>query len=304
VGRVAASHPELKERLEALVSTRDLRVRVQADPVSLVHRFDSSDDREVAGLVAALLAFGRVDGIRRSAGRVLQSLGPHPADAIAIAPREDLARRLRGFAHRIYRGPDLASLLWNAASLRRTEGSLGGALARRLEDTGGDVREALARWADQLRGPHPSRSLAHLVPDPRAASACKRLWLYLRWMIRGPDGVDMGIWDLQPSLLLIPLDTHVHRISVNLGLTSRRTASWRAAQDVTRVLCQLDPLDPVRYDFALCHLGISRECPSRRDPVRCHSCVLRTVCRVWRPTRSGRRAVTVGESTAASPARG
>ncbi len=100
-------------------------------------------------------------------------------------------------------------------------------------------------------------------------------------MVRPADGVDLGLWPLPTSALLVPLDTHVHRIARNLGLTQRRDASFRTAEEVTAVLRGFDPADPVKYDFALCHLGVSRECPSRPDPERCARCVLRTVCVQW-----------------------
>ncbi len=119
------------------------------------------------------------------------------------------------------------------------------------------------------------------MPDPRAGSACKRLLLYVRWMVRPADGVDLGLWPLDPSLLVIPVDTHIHRIGRNLGLTERNDASWRTAEEITAALRHLDAADPVRYDFALCHMGVSRDCPSRRDPAKCEPCVLRPVCRAY-----------------------
>jgi uncharacterized protein (TIGR02757 family) len=139
----------------------------------------------------------------------------------------------------------------------------------------------MARFADTLRGDAPSRALRHLVSDPRAGSACKRLFLYARWMVRRADGVDLGLWPLAPSSLLIPVDTHIHRISRNLGFTTRRTATWATAEEITSALRKLDPDDPVKYDFALCHLGVSRECPSRPDPIKCARCLLQDVCSVW-----------------------
>jgi hypothetical protein len=163
-------------------------------------------------------------------------------------------------------------------------------MANFLSAAGGALRPALARFAAGLRGGRPSPGMAHLVPDPTAGSACKRLLLYLRWMVRPADGVDLGLWPLPPSMLIVPLDTHVHRISRNLGLTARRTPSWAAAEEVTAALRQLDPVDPVRYDFALCHLGISRDCPSRLDPIVCARCVLRRACSHGRSLRVNRRA--------------
>ncbi|MDQ3031551.1 MAG: DUF2400 domain-containing protein, partial [Myxococcota bacterium] len=184
---------------------------------------------------------------------------------------------------------DVAAMLAGAAALRREHGSLGAAFALFLarRDRSGLAPddafvEALADLADALRGRDPSRGLKHLVPDPRAGSACKRLLLWLRWMVRPADGVDLGLWAIDPGRLVIPVDTHVHRIAQNLGLTRRRDASMRTAAEITAALRTFDPHDPVRYDFAICHLGVSRECPSRRDPERCARCVLQDACRHWR----------------------
>jgi uncharacterized protein (TIGR02757 family) len=119
------------------------------------------------------------------------------------------------------------------------------------------------------------------LPDARGPGASKRWNLYLRWMVRGPDAVDLGAWrGLVPaSVLVVPLDTHVHRVARCLGLTRRRDASWRTAEEITAALRRIDPDDPVRFDFALCHLGMSGACPARRDPARCAVCPLEGVCR-------------------------
>lgn len=271
----------LKERLDALLETHDAASHRAADPVSFVHRYDDPDDREVVGLVASSVAFGNVKAIRASVARALDALGPRPSETVRTASRTELGERLEGFVHRVYRGPDLAALLSHAGEVRRREGSLGVSLARRLERSG-DFREALAELASELRGPDPARGLAHLVPDPRAGSACKRLLLYARWMSRPADGVDLGLWPIPPSRLVIPVDTHIHRIAKNLGLTARNDASWRTAEEITAQLRRLDADDPVKYDFALCHLGVSRQCPSRRDEEKCGACVLRPVCTQWR----------------------
>jgi uncharacterized protein (TIGR02757 family) len=122
-----------------------------------------------------------------------------------------------------------------------------------------------------------------LLPRPADGSACKRPLLFLRWVARPDDGVDLGLWTaLDPARLVVPLDTHVHRIGYWIGLTSRRTASWRTALEVTAALRALDPADPTRFDFALAHLGISRDCPGRPEPRACTPCPLRAHCRAWR----------------------
>src|SRR5262249_40687101 len=152
-----------------------------------------------------------------------------------------LVRLLQGFVHRTYTGRDVAHVLFRAARIQRELGGLGLAFQAHMESTSGDLRESLARFADELRGASNSRSLLHFVSDPRPGSSRKRLLLYLRWMIRPADGVDLGIWPLSPSVLLIPVDTHVHRIARNLGLTARKNASWRTAEEITRVLRTFDP---------------------------------------------------------------
>jgi uncharacterized protein (TIGR02757 family) len=271
----------IREHLDALLASCDAESTRSRDPVDFVHGYQEPRDQEIVGLVAASLAFGNALAARRSIDRALTMLGPGPAMMVAGASHAELRSRLQGFVHRIYRGEHLASVLWRAGELFREHETLGNAFAHFYRASEGDFREGLARFADALRGDATSRSVRHLVSDPRAGSACKRLVLYARWMVRPADGVDLGLWPIAPSELVIPVDTHIHRISRNLGLTNRRTATWAAAEEITAALRKFDPEDPVKYDFALCHLGVSRECPSRPDPAKCERCVLQNVCSVW-----------------------
>jgi uncharacterized protein (TIGR02757 family) len=274
--------PDMREKLDALVASTDARARLDADPLGLVRALPPAE-REVGGLIAATLAFGNVVAIRKSITRVYDALDGAPSHAADTMSEALLRSRLRTFVHRVYRGEHVARMLARAGALRRAHGSLGEALAARitLQSTQGLV-DGLADWSEALRGPDPARGLAHLLPDPAKGSASKRLFLYLRWMVRPDDGVDLGLWPIAPRLLVIPVDTHVHRIAKNLGLTRRNDASLRTALEITEGLRRLDPDDPVRYDFALCHLGVSRECPSRRVEEKCARCVVRSVCTRWR----------------------
>jgi len=123
----------------------------------------------------------------------------------------------------------------------------------------------------------------HVLPDPRAGGAMKRLLLFLRWMIRPADGIDLGVWRrVSTRRLLMPVDVHIHRLSRNLGLTARRDVSWKTATEITQALRELDADDPTRYDFSLCHLGMVQDCPSRADPTRCEGCGVKPVCIHWR----------------------
>jgi len=279
----------IRERLDALLENHDATRTRSRDPVDFVHRYSSVEDREIVGLLASSLAFGNAVAARQSIARALDMIGDTPAMTARETQVRGLERKLSGFTHRIYRGQHVATMLSRAGRLQRRHGTLGAAFATLHRESGGVFRESLASFADRLRGANPDRSMRHLVSDPRAGSACKRLVLYARWMVRPADGVDLGLWPIAASALVIPVDTHIHRISQNLRLTRRRTASWATAEEITASLRKLDPDDPVKYDFALCHLGVSRECPSRPDMDKCSACALQDVCSVW-ARRRGRSA--------------
>jgi len=282
----------LRPLLEALTRTLDRGARLAADPVELPRRYRSPGDQEVAGLLAAALAYGRADLFKPILVRLLAELGPSPAraaEAFAAAPDP---RAFAWFRYRFNRPADLAALLAAIGHLRRVHGSLGARFAALYALGGGGpaaLRPALAAFAAELRGAPPvagllrgrgPRGLRHLLPDAAGPGAAKRWNLYLRWMVRGPDAVDLGAWPGLPrSALVVPLDTHVMRVSRCLGLTRRRDASWRTAEEITASLRRIDPEDPVRFDFALCHLGMSGACPARPRAGTCRACPLAAVCK-------------------------
>jgi uncharacterized protein (TIGR02757 family) len=269
----------LRRRLDDLAASFDAS-RIHPDPLEIVRRHRGRADLEVAGLVAAGLAFGGVETILASVRRALAPLGPRPAAGLAGAGDRELRAALRGFRHRWVDGDDVAALLGSVRRLREEHGSLEDAFL--AGDPGGPTVEgALSAFAARLRRADPGfarRGAAAFVPSPADGSACKRPLLYLRWMARR-DGVDTGAWrGLDPSRLVLPLDTHVARIARALGILRRKSDDWRAALEATASLRLLDPSDPVRYDFALCRLGILDLCPRKRDPVKCRACGLYDVC--------------------------
>ncbi len=275
--------------LESLRERAELARRVDRDPVSLVRLYAQPADQEVAGLICASLAYGRVDLFKPVLRRLLAKMGPSPAAFCRHLRARDLAA-FRGLVYRFNLGADLACLAWAIGDALRVHGSLEAlfltALAPVLRP--GDLQAALAAFTGWLRGRDfavvvralgEPRALGHLLPDPRRGGASKRLLLYLRWMARGPDAVDLGAWrGLPPARLIIPVDTHVGRMALNLGLTRRRDLSWRTAEEITAALRRIDPDDPVKYDFALCHFGMSGACPSRRSAPTCRACPLLEVC--------------------------
>jgi uncharacterized protein (TIGR02757 family) len=274
----------VKRALEAVRTRCDVATRRESDPVCFAHRYAGRHDREIVALVASSIAFGNVTTIRAKCEDLLVRLGPSPARA-GDRPAE-VRRRLGGWKHRVFRGDDLARLITGARAVQREHGSLGGLFADELRRTA-DLREALARWCDAIRraggltADGRRRGPAHLLPDVRGGSGAKRLLLFLRWMVRGPDGVDLGLWDVDPALLLVPVDVHVHKLSRNLGLTRRHTPSWTTTVEITGALARFDPADPVKYDFSLCHLGMVQRCPSRRQASRCEGCPVKPVCVHW-----------------------
>lgn len=245
------------------------------DPLGVVHRYAAAEDIETAGFAVSAIAYGGAAQIRKSAHELLDRTDGAPGRFAAETSPEEIRRRFRGFTHRWTRGDDMAALFAAAGTMLREYGGIG-ACVRTFDDPAEETIEgALTRWTAWLRrlGLPPS-----LVPSPADGSACKRPAMYFRWMTRGPDGIDFGLWRfITPARLVVPLDTHIARMARRLGLTARRTPGWKMALAVTRALRTLDPEDPVRYDFALVRPGIVRECPPS-TPGECRDCVLAPVC--------------------------
>ena len=282
----------LRPLLLGLDAGLDRAARLAADPVELPRRYAAAADQEVAGLLAAALAYGRADLFKPILVRLLDQLGPSPAAAVAAFARAPAPEAVAWFRYRFNRPADLCALLAAIGHLRARHGSLGARFAALFAAGGGGqaaLRPALAAFAEELRSAPPvaallrgrgGRGLRHLLPDAGGPGAAKRWNLYLRWMVRGPDAIDLGAWRGVPtSALVVPLDTHVLRVSRCLGLTARADASWRTAEEITAALRLVDPGDPVRYDFALCHLGMSGGCPARLKASDCAACPLSDVCR-------------------------
>jgi uncharacterized protein (TIGR02757 family) len=259
----------LRARLEALYRHYDHRF-VDPDPLEYVRRQETPADREVVGLVASALAYGNVMQIKRSIGRVLDVLGPHPARAVDRLEPRAAARALHAFKHRFNDGRDVACLLFFLRQMRERAGSVEAFFLAGHDPAEEDVEEALASFSARTlgldhgglygRGRLPDKAgVRFFFPSPRDGSACKRLNLYLRWMARR-DGVDLGVWrGLDPAALVIPLDAHIFAIARRVHLTRYRSAGWPMAVDITRRLRRLDPRDPVKYDFAFHRMGLWRK---------------------------------------------
>ena len=238
---------------------------IDPDPVQFVWRYKRPEDREVAGLIASCLAYGTVPQIKRSVERVLGILGPRPAQGVDAISAGAALEALRDFKHRFNDATDVACLLMFIRAMRRENGSveaffvLDGTVTEIGSTLASFVRRTLALPHDGLYGSGAlpkDAGVRFFFPSPDDGSACKRLSLFLRWMVRS-DSVDPGGWTRVPrAALLIPLDAHIINISRSARLTRRVSPGWKMAEEITATLRACDPDDPVRYDFALHRMGL------------------------------------------------
>jgi len=259
------------------------------DPVRYVRRFESREDAEVGGFIISAIAYGRIDQIMADTRRLIDIIGDRPAEFVANFSHEQ-AGVFDGFKHRFTRGTHIACLVLRLRRALEDYGSLHGLFLEEWARSR-DMRGAMSHFAGGLLSYdcpgfcddcHTARrqSVRWLLSRPRNGTAAKRMCLYLRWMVRDTYP-DVGVWNSVPkSALVIPLDTHVARVGRLLGLTRRRSSDWATAVEITDALKQLDPDDPVRYDYPLSHLGIDGKCSGKLSANTCGSCSVRELCGV------------------------
>lgn len=277
---------EFRDRLDRLYS--DFNHPESAfDPIQVVRRYERREDRELVAFIAAGLAFGRVASVVASIEAVCAVLGPAPATRIRAFDPERDGVALLPLVHRWIRGRDLVALLWLLRQMLDEAGSLEAFFAKGWTPEAPDVADALESFSTRARALDLTRAYG-TVPKtpgvwfffsrPSSGGACKRLNLFLRWMVR-TDGVDPGGWKTPcAAQLVIPLDTHTIRTGACLRLTKRASPGWKMAADITQSLRALDPADPVRYDFSLCHLSMMGAC-GYKTKQRDTQCPLRGICR-------------------------
>ncbi len=255
--RVSNSPIINKLQLERLYVLYNSRKWVHPDPLEFLYDYGDFKDREVAGLIASSLAYGRVAQILRSVSGVLEKMGPSPYDFLVSTTPSSLRRIFSDFKHRFTNGEDLALMLMGAKSVIKRFGSLYNCFLSGFNDDDETVLKGLSYLVNELRTNMNGRRNS-LLPLPEKGSACKRWNLFLRWMVR-KDHVDPGGWNkVNPAKLIVPLDTHMHRICLLLKLTGRKNADMRTAMEITGSFRKIVPEDPVRYDFALTRPGIRK----------------------------------------------
>lgn len=244
-----------RKRLESLYRKYNRRRYVHPDPIELVYAYGRIEDREIAAWIAASLAYGRVHQIIKSVGVVLEKMGDSPCHYLQTAPSRMLNHDFLGFVHRFATGAHVAGMLCGLKQVILEYGTLGECFDAGLGKKDDTVLPALRRLIDRIYH-GASGDPGHLLPRPERGSACKRLNLFLRWMVR-QDRVDPGGWKTIPAAkLIVPLDTHMHRLGLMAGMTSRRQGNMRTALEITEKFKRFSPDDPVRYDFSLTRIGI------------------------------------------------
>ena len=256
------------------------------DPIWTVRRFADPADQEIAAFLASALAFGRVKSVIQTVEAVLAVMGPSPAAFVrAFTPARASAFGTLG--HRWIRTRDLAALTWQLHQMVRDHGSLEGFFAAGHGLDAESVESGLESFSTRAMAldlaaiygdARPVPGVGYFFSRPSSGGACKRLNLFLRWVVRR-DAVDLGLWStVRPAQLVVPLDTHIIRVGRCLGMTARLSPGWRMATDITGTLRQLNPDDPVRYDFAMCHLGMMGACGFGTTRTSAQ-CPLHAVCR-------------------------
>ena len=244
---------------------------IHPDPLECVYRYSASADREIVGLIAAALAYGRVAQILRSVSAVLDPMGASPREFLLTHSDAAIRKTFDGFRHRWTSGAELAGFLIGIRRMLRQHRYLEAGFLRYHRPDADHTLAGLAGFVNEIAGKAARNSL---LPDPEKGSACKRLHLYLRWMVRS-DAIDPGCWSgVRPDQLIVPLDTHLHRMGLALSLTQRKQADLKTALEITNSFKNIAPEDPLRYDFALTRLGIRADLdpadfiPARRAPKR------------------------------------
>lgn len=265
----------LQKTLDGLYDSFDFELHRKKDPVEFPHRYGKKEDIEVVAFITALFSYGKVEIFKSFLEDVFRTMGSSPSDFLDQLTRKKGRLVFKGYKYRFNTEADLLLLLLTLKKVQSRHGTLGNLFIGLYENSEHDVKASLTGFVDEISRTafsieQPGMGMRYLLPSPRNGGACKRLNLFLRWMVRDRD-VDLGLWkEVRKNDLIIPLDTHISRISRCIGLTGRKSPDWKTAVEITETLRTFDPLDPLKYDFALCHQGISGVC--RADRSLCSRC--------------------------------
>ena len=275
---------QIKNILERLYARYNHRQFIPPDPLQFVYKYSSREDMEIAAFLSAILAYGRVQHIERSLTNLFARMGNSPFEFVKNFDAKKRAK-LKGFKHRFTSGDCLSDLFWLLKKILNQYGSIEEFFLAGYNPSDKNIIPALSRFCDSLLAMHTAkhagkvnRELMFLLASPSRKSACKRLNLFLRWMVRNDD-VDPGLWQasIDKTKLLVPIDVHTARLSRILGFHDKRVISLSVAVKITERFAEIEPVDPAKYDFALSRVGILENCTGR-ERNSCQACELFSIC--------------------------
>jgi uncharacterized protein (TIGR02757 family) len=275
---------QIRDVLEKLYERYNRRELISPDPLQFVYRYLNPADMEVTAFLASALAYGRVGQIEKSLNNLLGRMGNSPYEFV-INFDKDKRRTLKDFKHRFTTADDISDLLMLFRTVISRHGSIEQYFALGYNPGDRNIIPALSKFCNSLLDIHtagykgqPTRGLKYLLVSPAGGSACKRLNLFLRWMVRDDD-VDTGLWkSIEKAKLIIPVDVHMSRLCKIMGLYDRKTVSLSVATEITKSFAEIEPADPVKYDFALSRIGIVENCDGHQRS-SCANCELFELCR-------------------------
>lgn len=278
---------QMKVLLEDLYRKYNHSRFIPPDPLQFIYKYSKPQDMEVVGLLSAVLAYGRVGQIAKSLTNLFEIMGKSPADFILNFSEKD-SRKLETFRHRFNTGRDIAALLKIIKKALIQAGNLENFFLPGYDKNAPDITTALSNFVTRMLDFHDEpndRAVKYLLTNPADKSCCKRMFLFLRWMIRD-DEVDAGLWEsVDKAKLIVPVDVHIARLSRILGFHNEKTMSLKTAVKITEGFRKICPSDPVKYDFALSRIGILENCNGRINPY-CPDCELRPYCKFHQISKS------------------
>jgi uncharacterized protein (TIGR02757 family) len=274
---------QIKELLERLYIKYNHPEFIPPDPLQFIYKYSNPADREVVALLSAELAYGRVEQIEKSLNDLFERMGESPY-AFVINFSQAQRKKLSSFKHRFTSGQDISDLLTVLRKVLEEKGCIENYFLLGYRDTDQNIISALSKFCQSLldrfmkhKKAKPTKGLQYLLTNPAGGSACKRLNLFLRWMVRR-DEVDPGLWSsIDKAKLIVPVDVHMARLCRALKLYDQKTVSLAASVKITESFAKIEPTDPVKYDFALSRIGILEDCNGKLQP-KCQDCELLEFC--------------------------
>jgi uncharacterized protein (TIGR02757 family) len=254
----------LKQKLDFHYKAFD-KSQISPDPLQFLHLYNEAGDIEVFGFLASVFAYGNVKQINSTLERIRTIVKDKPYNYVVKFAQKDY-KDFEGLKHRFYSQEDIVNLFLVLNHIYKNHYSLKNLFLTFYNPQEPNLKNSISKFSNHFintfieltKKDKVNRGTKFMFPLPEKGSACKRMNLFLRWMVR-KDELDFGLWNEIPtSKLLIPVDTHISKICKSLKLTTRKNVSWKMAEEITENLKKFDPVDPVKYDFALCHIGMRK----------------------------------------------